>query len=92
MSEVRICRRCLLRDFSDSDAGQAVQNFVASIPQKERASEKVYNYRLEQCKKCDSLVSGTCVKCGCYVEARAAGRCAVCPDVVNRWECDGNDS
>lgn len=85
MSNLRVCRRCLLRDLSDEDAQRAIKNLIDSMPESEKASEAVYNYRLEQCKKCDSLVSGTCVKCGCYVEARAAGVNAECPGTVNKW-------
>lgn len=85
MDNVRICKKCLIGDISDENAAKAVRNFVDSIPGDRRTSEKEYKNRLAICRECDSLINGTCIKCGCYVEARAAGKYAECPDCVNRW-------
>lgn len=59
--------------------------YVASLPDDERAGEAVYAARLETCKACESLRDGTCVLCGCYVEARAAKRGQRCPNVPAKW-------
>ena len=49
----------------------------------EKASDEKYEKRLSQCKSCDSLISGTCLKCGCYVEIRALSDRAGCP--AKKW-------
>ena len=49
----------------------------------EKASDEKYEKRLSQCKSCDSLISGTCLKCGCYVEIRALSDTAHCP--AKKW-------
>ena len=45
---------------------------------------KNYKLRLEKCKKCDFLISGMCLKCGCYVEVRAALNDKHCADFNNK--------
>ena len=45
---------------------------------------KNYKLRLEKCKKCDFLISGMCLKCGCYVEVRAAFNDKHCADFNNK--------
>lgn len=86
MDNVRICRRCLIRDFSEADELRSIERLIESVPAEERTSEKIYNARLEACRQCDHLVRGTCMKCGCYVEVRAAGRNGGCPDTPDRWQ------
>ena len=54
------------------------------IPDGERADEALYRERLDACRKCDRLLSGVCMKCGCYVEFRAAYRRMKCPDAGDR--------
>ncbi|MBQ6051891.1 MAG: hypothetical protein IJL30_01225 [Clostridia bacterium] len=57
---------------------------IEKLSEKEKASEEIYNSRLEECKNCDNLISGVCMKCGCYVEFRAAFKKMKCPNANNR--------
>ena len=80
------CRRCLLREFADGKKlFELIQEYIAAIPEEERAGEKTYAERLAACRECDWLASGMCRQCGCYVEARAAKRRQRCPDVEPKW-------
>lgn len=77
MSE-HTCVRCLLREMAGSDYEGRIGRFVAAIKDEDRADEELVNQRLEICRQCEKLNAGTCLKCGCYVEIRAAlmrGRC-----------------
>ena len=74
--ERKPCRRCLLQDIDESQLMEAIQQRIAALPASQRASAEDYAARLSECRMCDFLVSGTCRKCGCYVEVRAAKRSA----------------
>ena len=86
MEGKKICYKCLLEDFDEKGTFKAVQEMIKNIPAEDRTDEKEYLRRLSICRECESLVSGTCKKCGCYVELRAAGALRECPDAVNRWK------
>ena len=78
--------RCLLRDREETrPLWQIVEEYVQSLPEEERAEESIRAGRLERCRVCPHLAGGTCVLCGCYVEARAAKRRLGCPAVPPRW-------
>ena len=62
-----------------------VAEYVASLPEEQRAPDDLYQARLTLCKACEALRDGTCSLCGCYVEARAAKRQQRCPAVPPRW-------
>ena len=62
-----------------------VAEYVASLDESVRASDADYRTRLDICRECDQLLSGTCRLCGCYVETRAAKRVQGCPMVPPRW-------
>jgi hypothetical protein len=80
------CKRCLLLQSSREDIFATVKEHIGKISEKDKAEESVYKKRLDICKTCDNLISGTCLKCGCYVELRAAFKKQKCPDVKNkRW-------
>lgn len=49
-----------------------------------KVDEKQYKLRLEKCKNCDYLISGMCLKCGCYVEIRALLKDKHCACYDNR--------
>ena len=49
-----------------------VRDYVDSLSADEKTDEATYAARLNICRTCDDLHSGTCALCGCYVEARAA--------------------
>ena len=62
-----------------------VRSVISSMPEDERTPEPLYRLRLKHCLACSHLKDGTCLKCGCYVEARAASRFSRCPDVPPKW-------
>lgn len=79
------CRRCLSTDIGDKALSQAIAERIAVIPEEQRADESTYKMRLDICRACGSLNSGTCAKCGCYAEIRAARKNAYCPDSARKW-------
>ena len=86
MSDTRICKRCLVGDIPDqASLAELIRERIALLPEEQRAEEAVQQARLDTCRCCDHLSSGTCALCGCYVELRAAKRLMRCPDVPARW-------
>lgn len=83
--ERKPCRRCLLRDVDENQLLEAINQRIAAIPPSQKAPPEEYSRRLELCRSCDELLSGTCRKCGCYVELRAVKRNSVCPHENPRW-------
>ena len=61
-----------------------VRDYVDSLSADEKTDEATYAARLNICRTCDDLHSGTCALCGCYVEARAAKKRQGCPKVPAR--------
>ena len=51
----------------------------------EQAAQEEYERRLKRCRTCQWLRQGVCGKCGCFVEARAYRKRAVCPHEEPRW-------
>ncbi|MBQ3888478.1 MAG: hypothetical protein II738_01900 [Clostridia bacterium] len=81
------CRRCLLLESAEGDVYREIAARVAALPEAERVPDAVYRERLAACKTCDQLLSGMCLKCGCYVEFRAAFRKRDCPNAADRkWQ------
>ena len=78
------CKRCLLLERAREELYQSIQAHLQRIPAKQRAGEELYQKRLALCKECEELISGTCIKCGCYVEFRAAFLNQKCPNAKNR--------
>lgn len=83
MENRKICYKCLLEDLDESEIYKSVKDMIDAIPEENRTAPEEYKRRLDICKTCESLISGTCVKCGCYVELRAAGKTRACP--VKLW-------
>lgn len=81
--EERICYRCLLRDFNRTKYENDIEKYINLIGKEDKADDELYNERLDICKSCDKLSEGTCLKCGCYVELRAASNNAACP--AKKW-------
>ncbi len=79
----RICKKCLLREMAEEDAGQ-IEKYKDAIREKDRVSEVIYEERLAVCKSCDLLNAGTCGACGCYVELRAVAKNGRCPH--KKWK------
>ena len=83
--ERKPCRRCLLRDVDENQLLEAINQRIAAMPPSQKAPPEEYSRRLDLCRSCDELLSGTCRKCGCYVELRAVKRNSVCPHENPRW-------
>ena len=78
------CKRCLLRESAEEDVYESIRLRINEIPPGEKAGEELYRSRLALCRSCDNLISGVCMKCGCYVEFRAAFKNMDCPDASGR--------
>ena len=66
-----------------ADIYEYVKKTRAMLPASEKAPDELYEERLNFCLACESLLAGTCLKCGCYVEIRAASKAAHCP--ISKW-------
>lgn len=78
------CKKCLLREMAEDDVLESITVRIDKLKIDEKAEGELYSYRLAQCKECEHLISGVCMKCGCYVEFRAAFKKQKCPDTKNR--------
>ncbi len=67
------------------DLAQAVEEYISTLDEEAKAPEELYRHRLQICETCENLLSGTCLKCGCYVEMRAAIKTNHCPYDKDRW-------
>ena len=74
----------MLSEIDMADVLNSIKECIEKISQNEKANETLYQNRLRACKECEHLISGTCMKCGCYVELRAAYIKQKCPDSKNR--------
>lgn len=80
------CKKCLLLEAAEEGAFKSIAERIEKLPESEKADKELYSLRLEKCKNCDNLISGMCLKCGCYVEFRAAFKRKKCPNVNNpQW-------
>ena len=80
----RECKKCLLLESAEGDMLDTIKEKINKLPLEEKCENVVYKERLSKCKSCDNLISGVCMKCGCYVEFRAAFKKQKCPDVSDR--------
>ena len=76
--ETTVCRRCLLKDLTDSDYFGSIYAYIDSLTPEQKAPAEVYNSRLAACRECEELRNGMCALCGCFVEVRAAKRNSRC--------------
>lgn len=70
---------------SEKELSELIRDRIEAMPEDLRADERTVASRLECCRACDHLMSGTCALCGCYVELRAAKKAQCCPDVPGKW-------
>lgn len=77
--ESRVCKRCLIRDMEEYEEYKNMFEYIRNLPEEIKASQELYENRMELCKECDMLLSGMCRKCGCFVEMRAAVAKNYCP-------------
>lgn len=73
------CKRCLLRESAQEDVYESIKIRIEKLSEDEKASDGLYGERTRKCKECDHLISGVCMKCGCYIEFRAAFKKQHCP-------------
>lgn len=78
------CKRCLLSEAGEKKSYTTVREYLDNLDDSLKADDKTYKSRLDECKKCDFLISGMCLKCGCYVEIRAALKDKHCADYNNK--------
>ena len=79
------CRKCLFEEIDRDGVYASIKELIAALPDEKRAEENEYRRRLEICRQCDSLGEGTCGKCGCFVELRAAKADMCCPHEKHFW-------
>ena len=79
------CVRCLLEEAGKQDVYSIIQKRVSEIPEPLRTDDELYSERLAVCKGCEALSGGTCTKCGCYAELRAARADSYCPHEKRMW-------
>lgn len=81
---VHQCKKCLLLEAGEEKSYETVKDYIDNLDDELKVSNDVYNFRLSCCKKCDYLISGMCLKCGCYAEIRAILKDKDCPNFDNR--------
>ena len=74
------CKKCLLLEAGEKAAFETVSDYLETVSKDLLVDKAVYNSRLALCKGCDFLISGMCLKCGSYVEIRAALNNKDCPN------------
>lgn len=77
--------KCLLQQAGETELAQTVSEYISTLDSDIKASPELYRSRLDKCRDCESLNSGVCGKCGCYVEMRAAVRKNRCPSEEKQW-------
>lgn len=74
------CKKCLLLEAGEQKSFAGVKDYLDTIENSLKVNDDLYKKRLSLCRECDNLISGMCLKCGCYVEIRAALKNKACPD------------
>ncbi|MCH5349089.1 MAG: hypothetical protein J1E40_07185 [Oscillospiraceae bacterium] len=80
------CRKCLFEDIDREGVYSSIKELIDALPEDKKTPEAEYHRRLDICRKCDSLGEGTCGKCGCFVELRAAKKNMDCPHENHYWK------
>lgn len=79
------CKKCFFAELDPKGIYKEISELIAALPAEKRTDDEEYRRRLEICGRCSSLGEGTCGKCGCFVELRAAKRDMHCPDERHFW-------
>ncbi len=79
-----VCKKCLLLEAGEEKSFIGVKDYIDTIDNSLKVNDDLYVKRLSFCKECDNLISGMCLKCGCYVEIRAVFRNKSCPDLDDK--------
>jgi hypothetical protein len=80
-----LCKRCLSSELPDGQYHKTIYEYIASMPEDDKAAPDEFRRRLAICKECDELVNGICRQCGCFVEARAAKKSKTCAMYPKNW-------
>lgn len=83
MKKNNFCLRCLLRDCGREDTLKSIKEHIKKIADRDKAGDAEYKRRVALCAECESLSEGTCLKCGCYPEFKAAFIKQSCPE--KKW-------
>ncbi len=78
------CKKCLLLEAGERVTYSEIMDYVATLDKHDLADESLFKRRISFCRECENLLSGMCLKCGCYVEVRARLKKADCPNYNNR--------
>ena len=78
-----MCKKCLIRDMDEAGYFENMFMYIKNLDETIKASEGLYEKRLERCKMCQRLINGMCNACGCFVEMRAAINHNKCP--YDKW-------
>lgn len=79
------CKRCLFESIDREGVYASIRELIAALPEERRVTEEEYRRRLGICMECEFLGEGTCGKCGCFVELRAAKADMDCPHEKHFW-------
>lgn len=79
------CRKCLFEEIDHDGMYDSIKELIAALPEERRAVDTEYQRRLDICRRCEYLGEGTCGKCGCFVELRAAKANMHCPHEEHFW-------
>lgn len=80
------CRKCLFEEIDREGVYSSIKELIAALPAEKRTEEREYRRRLDICRNCEFLGEGTCGKCGCFVELRAAKLNMDCPHEEHFWQ------
>jgi hypothetical protein len=76
---VKPCVKCLLQEYDEEKYRQLIASEIEWMDAEMKAADGEYARRLDICRNCEKLSAGTCLKCGCFVELRAAAKEGHCP-------------
>ncbi len=79
-----ICPRCEINSQDKEEIERIIAQRIELLGEN-RADDELYKSRLSVCSRCDKLIEGTCVLCGCYVKLRAAKINQHCPLSRDVW-------
>ena len=85
MDQKTHCILCEIWEQSSEELHRIVDEYVASIPQEQKASPDCYEQRLTICRDCSHMHGGMCGVCGCFVQARAVKAAQHCPKPYQYW-------
>lgn len=79
----KFCLHCFLRECGRDETFRNIVEHIKKIADKDKSSGEEYQRRINICSECEFLSEGTCLKCGCYPEFKAAFKKQKCP--IKKW-------